>query len=72
MLVALPVTVRDHQGKFISGLNASDFQVYEDGRPQKVTLFQREDIPVMAGLVVDHSASMAAKQLEVLRALRHW
>jgi Ca-activated chloride channel homolog len=66
MLVALPVTVRDHQGRFISDLDASDFQVYEDGRPQKITLFQHEDIPVMAGLVVDHSASMAAKQLEVL------
>src|SRR6202011_2604397 len=65
-LVALPVVVRDRQGRFVSGLQASTFHVREDGRPQTITLFRNEDIPVTVGLVVDHSGSMAAKQIEVI------
>ena len=65
-LVALPVVVRDRQGRFVSGLQASNFHVREDGRPQTISLFRDEDIPVTVGLVVDHSGSMAARQLEVI------
>src|SRR5260370_28524246 len=65
-LVALPVVVRDGRGRFVSGLEASNFQVREDARPQTITLFRKEDIPLTAGLVVDHSGSMAARQLEVI------
>jgi Ca-activated chloride channel family protein len=65
-LVALPVVVRDHHGRFVSGLQKENFKVQEDGRTQTITLFRNEDIPVTAGLVVDHSASMAARQLEVV------
>jgi VWFA-related protein len=65
-LVVLPVVVRDRQSHFVSGLEASNFQVREDGHPQTITLFRNEDIPVTVGLVVDHSGSMAARQLEVI------
>lgn len=65
-LVALPVVVSDRRGRFVSGLKVSNFQVRENGRPQTITLFRDEDIPVTVGLVVDHSGSMAARQLEVI------
>ena len=65
-LVLLPVTVRDRHGRFVSGLSASNFQVYEDRKLRMITLFRNQDMPVTVGLVVDHSGSMAAKQLEVL------
>jgi Ca-activated chloride channel homolog len=64
-LVELPVTVRDRGGRFVSTLNISNFRVFENGRQQEITLFRNEDIPVAVGLVVDHSGSMAANQLEV-------
>jgi Ca-activated chloride channel family protein len=64
-LVELPVTVTDREGRFVSTLDMSNFRIYEDGRPQEITLFRNGDIPVTVGLVVDHSGSMAAKQLEV-------
>ena len=64
-LVELPVTVRDGKGRFVPNLDISNFRVYEDGRPQEITLFRNEDIPVIVGLVVDHSGSMASKELEV-------
>ncbi len=68
-LVALPVSVTDAKGNFVSGLTRQNFQVYEDGRPQDVTLFQHGDTPVTVGLIVDHSRSMGAKLPEVADAV---
>ena len=68
-LVALPVRVTDAHGIVVSGLNLQDFSVFEDGRPQKLTLFQQEDAPVTVGLVVDHSRSMGPKLDEVAAAV---
>ena len=65
-LVVLPVIVKDRNGRFVSGLTAKYFQVYEDGKLQEIALFRQEDIPVTVGLVVDHSSSMTAKNPEVL------
>lgn len=67
-LVVLPVTVRDRRGQFVSNLDKSNFHVYEDGKIQNITLFRNQDVPATVGLVVDHSASMAAKQLQVIEA----
>ncbi len=60
-LVVLPVRVTGADGNFVSGLTQEQFRVYEDGRPQPITLFQQEDTPVTVGLIVDHSRSMAPK-----------
>jgi len=65
-LVVLPITVRNQEGQFVSGLAESNFRVYENGQPQQITDFQSEDTPVTVGLVVDHSGSMVAKSKEVL------
>jgi VWFA-related protein len=56
--VSVPVTVRDKHGKIISNLNKEDFVVDEDGRPQAVNYFAREnDLPLRLGLLVDTSLS---------------
>jgi Ca-activated chloride channel family protein len=68
-LVALPVRVTDSNGNVVPGLILEDFTVFEDARPQKLTLFQREDAPVTVGLVVDHSRSMGPKLAEVTAAV---
>ena len=69
-LVVLPITVRDRQGQQASDLQQSDFKVYEDHIPQQIRLFQHEDIPVIAGLLVDHSGSMQPKIAEVVAGAR--
>ncbi|HTP87613.1 MAG TPA: VWA domain-containing protein [Bryobacteraceae bacterium] len=66
--VLLDVSVKDSQGGFVSGLGRDNFRVVEDGTLQQITGFEAGDIPVTVGLVVDESASMAAKQTEVLTA----
>ncbi|HMD39783.1 MAG TPA: VWA domain-containing protein [Candidatus Acidoferrum sp.] len=68
-LVAIPVRVTDAHSNFVPGLRQQDFQVYEEGRPQSITLFQQEDAPVTVGLVVDHSRSMGKNLAEVTAAV---
>jgi VWFA-related protein len=56
--VSVPVTVRDKHGKIIANLTKEDFVVEEDGRPQTVNYFAREnDLPLRLGLLVDTSLS---------------
>jgi VWFA-related protein len=69
-LVVLHATVTDRTGRTISDLRQQDFQVYEDGVRQSVKQFLHEDVPVTAGLVVDHSGSMVSKLKEVGAAAR--
>jgi Ca-activated chloride channel homolog len=68
-LVVLPVNVTDSNGAFVSGLLRDHFLVYEERKLQKVTLFAEEDAPVTAGILVDHSRSMAPKLDEVTTAV---
>jgi len=69
-LVVLPVTVRDRQGRNVPDMRESDFKVYEDRVLQSLRLFRHEDIPVIAGLLVDHSGSMRPKIGEVIAGAR--
>lgn len=66
--VLLDVTVQDRDGGFVSGLDESNFQVYEDGRPQAIESFRYGDVPVTVGLVVDNSGSMRRKRPQVVIA----
>jgi VWFA-related protein len=44
--VDVDVVVTDEKGNFITGLTRDDFQVFEDGKPQKVEMFSFVEIPV--------------------------
>jgi Ca-activated chloride channel family protein len=76
-LVALSVVVTDPQERFVSGLTASDFAVYEDGVQQDVSFFAATSVPLDLALLLDTSASMVDKMetmqqaaLGFLRTLR--
>lgn len=56
--VSVLATVRDKHGKIIPNLNKEDFQLDEDGRPQKIDYFAHEsDLSLRLGLLVDTSLS---------------
>src|SRR6266481_6310217 len=67
-LVLLDVSVKQAKGGYASGLTKDNFQVYENGAPQKITEFANADIPVAVGLVFDDSGSMQSKRYEVINA----
>ena len=67
-LVVLPVTVTDARGKHVAGLTVADFKVFDEGRLVPVSTFQRGEIPITIGLIVDHSQSMSSKLAAVTSA----
>jgi VWFA-related protein len=67
-LVLLDVSVKNPHGGFVSGLEKSNFRVFEDGHARKITHFASVDSPVTVGLVVDNSGSMRNKRPEVVTA----
>lgn len=64
-LVTLPVAVLDRNGRFISGLQQNDFQIYEDGVQQKVEYFASLENPFTVVLLIDVSNSTAFKIEEI-------
>jgi Ca-activated chloride channel homolog len=69
-LVVLPVTVTDHKGNLIPELTQGDFRVFENGRPQTISYFAHNDVPVTVGLVIDSSGSMRPNRDEVAQAAK--
>lgn len=67
--VTLPVTVVDDRKHVVTGLRQSDFTIYENGEPQQIIDFRREDIPVSIGILVDNSGSMREKRPKVAAAV---
>ena len=68
-LVVLPVNVTDAKGNAVLGLREESFRVYEDGRLQRIAMFQQGDTPITVGLIVDHSRSMGSQLPEVADAV---
>lgn len=57
-LVNVSVSMRDAAGRLVTGLNQDDFELSEDGVPQKLVFFARSmDVPLNLGLIVDFSGS---------------
>ena len=57
-IVTVSAIVRDKHGQIISDLTKEDFTLDEDGRPQSITYFARQnDLPLSVGLLVDTSLS---------------
>ncbi|MHB8533763.1 MAG: VWA domain-containing protein [Solirubrobacteraceae bacterium] len=63
-LVNVTATVSDENGRFVPGLRESDFTVYEDDRPQAITQFSAERVPVSLGIALDTSGSMAGDKID--------
>ena len=62
------ITVADRRGAYVSGLSRDAFDIFEDGKPQRIDLFSGEDSPVTVGLVVDSSGSMREGRERVIAA----
>ncbi len=57
-VVQVSVLVKDREGRFVSGLGAADFRLYEDGVLQTLTHVADEDAPLEVVMALDISASM--------------
>jgi Ca-activated chloride channel family protein len=64
-LVVLHTTVMDKSGHLVTDLPREAFTVFENGQPQPIKSFKREDVPVSMGLIIDNSGSMRDKRAKV-------
>jgi len=67
--VVLHATVVDEMGHLVTTLDRSAFSIYQNGQPETITSFRREDVPVALGIVVDNSGSMRDKRAKVNEAV---
>lgn len=57
-LVRLLVSVRDRNGGIVTNLNRDDFQVFDSGVPQELSVFERNtSLPLSVAILVDTSGS---------------
>lgn len=61
--VEVYVSVVDASGQPVRGLEVEDFEVLEDGAPQRISTFAAGDFPLTVALALDHSFSMAGPPL---------
>jgi Ca-activated chloride channel homolog len=66
--VTLHATVVDDRNHLVTNLDKTDFTVFENDKPQKITHFHQEDFPVAIGIVIDNSGSMREKRDAVNKA----
>jgi Ca-activated chloride channel family protein len=57
-VVSMSVTVTDSTNRYVTDLTQNDFEIFEDGTKQDLTLFNRSNLPVALSLLIDTSSSM--------------
>ena len=67
-LVQLHVRVIDRENRPINNVTQNEFKVYEDGVPQPIEYFTREEVPINYGLAVDTSGSLRSQLQSVIDA----
>jgi len=63
-LVNVYAIARDAKGGYVSDLQASDFRVFENDKPQTIDRFSAERRPLRIGIVLDTSLSMQGDKLK--------
>ena len=72
-LVNIFVNVTDCNGAIVGGLEREDFSVTEDGRPQEISVFERQsELPLNMTLAIDTSGSVRKDLAEEADAARRF
>ena len=70
--IQVTVTVTDSSGRFVAGIPKSAFHVFEDGKPQTVSHFTSENVPLELITAVDISGSMTPSMAKLKRAVKEF
>jgi len=69
-VVQVTVTVTDDSGHFVPNIPRSAFRVLEDNKPQAITYFQSQDVPLELIVAVDISGSMTRAMPKLKTAVK--
>jgi len=71
-VVQVTVTVSDGHGRFVRNLPRGAFRVLEDGKPQGITHFTSEDVPLEIVVGIDISGSMTPAMPKLKKAVKEF
>ena len=71
-VVQVTVTVSDGRGRFVRNLPRTAFRVLEDGKPQGITHFTSEDVPLEIVVAIDISGSMTPAMPKLKTAVKEF
>ena len=72
-ITVVTATVRDANGKLVTGLPKEAFEVYEDGARLPIAQFTNERVPLGLGLLLDVSDSMFGRRIkDAVAAVEHF
>jgi len=60
-LALVNVAVTDPYGRSVTGLESSNFRMFENNIEQEIVTFSSEDVPISVGVIFDNSGSMTNK-----------
>jgi Ca-activated chloride channel family protein len=63
-ITVVTATVRDMDGKLVTGLPKEAFEIYEDGERRPIEQFTNERVPLGLGLLLDVSDSMFGRRIK--------
>jgi len=70
--VQVTITVSDSNGRFIAGIPRSAFHVYENGKPQTISHFTSDNVPLELVTAVDISGSMTPAMPKLKKAVKEF
>jgi Ca-activated chloride channel homolog len=72
-LVNVALNVMDDKGSPVGGLGREDFAIFEDGKPQKIAIFEKETAtPLSIVLAIDTSESVMTSERLEKEAAKHF
>jgi VWFA-related protein len=71
-VVQVTVTVSDGHGRFVRNLPRTAFRVLEDGKPQGISHFTSEDVPLEIVVAIDISGSMTPAMPKLKTAVKEF
>ncbi len=70
--VQVTVTVSDDSGRFVAGIPRSAFHISEDGKPQTISHFTSENVPLELITAIDISGSMTPSMSKLKKAVKEF
>lgn len=60
LVVSLFTTVTDAENRLVPNLTQADFEIFDNDKPQRLTVFREEQLPIRVAVMLDTSASLTA------------
>src|SRR5438874_1565009 len=69
-LIKLKVSLIDRKARAVTAAKKEDFQVTDDGNPEEIEFFAKDETPIIYGIVIDCTGSLKTTFPEMVAAAK--